>query len=178
MKTSEARPGRPRGALAVGLCALVLAAAGCGYYSFTGATVPAHLRTVAIPLAENNSLSPLATLGEVFTEQLIDRFVRQTRLALETSEDEADAVLTATIDRYQNEPTAVTGEERAAQNRVSISVRVRYYDRVEDRVLLERSFTSFEDYDPTAGLDEEEAAARAALSNIADDVFTAATSDW
>ena len=152
---------------------------GCAYYSFTGATVPAHLDTVAIPIAEDRTLSPVATLGETLTELLVDRFVRQTRLALETSEDEADAVLTATLERYSNEPTAVTGEERAAANRVTISVAVRYYDRVEEREILQRSFQSFEDYDPTAGgLDAEEAAAAAALANIADDIFTAATSDW
>ena len=81
---------------------------GCGYYSFTGATLPEHLNTVAIPLAEDNSLSPLTTLDEALTELLVTRFVRQTRLSLETSEDDADAVLTATIDRYTSAPTSVT----------------------------------------------------------------------
>ena len=151
----------------------------CGYYSFTGATVPAHLQTIAIPLAEDNSLSPLTSLDETFTELLIDRFVRQTRLSLQTNEDDADAVLTAKIDRYSSAPTSVTGEERAARNRVSIAVTVRYYDRLEDTELLQRTFNSFEDYDPLeGGLEAEEAAAAAALENIADDIFTAATSNW
>ena len=163
-------------AFIVGLLALLPA---CGYYSFTGATIPANLDTIAIPLVQDNSLSPLTALDEEMTRRLIDRFVQQTRLSLETNEEEADAVLTATLDRYANVPTSVTGEERAQRNRVTITVSVRYYDRTEDEELLQRTFSSFEDYDPVVdGLDGERVAALAALENIADDIFTAATSNW
>ncbi len=158
---------------------LLAAAPGCAYYSFTGATVPAHLNTVAIPLAEDNSLSPLTTLDDELTDLLITRFVQQTRLGLEQNEDDADAVLTIRIDRYANAPTSVSGQERAELNRITLSVSVRYYDRVEDKELLQRSFSSFADYNPLeGGLELEEETARAALENIADDIFTAATSNW
>ena len=145
---------------------LLAAAPGCAYYSFTGATVPAHLNTVAIPLAEDNSLSPLTTLDDELTDLLITRFVQQTRLGLEQNE-------------YANAPTSVSGQERAELNRITLSVSVRYYDRVEDKELLRRSFSSFSDYNPLeGGLELEEETARAALENIADDIFTAATSNW
>lgn len=169
--------GRPT--LAGALLLLLAVVPGCGYYSFTGASIPPHLKTVAIPLVEDNSLSPLTTLGETLTELLISRFVRQTSLSLETNEEDANAVLTATITRYANAPTSVTGEERAELNRVSVTVSVRYYDNVEDKEILQRTFQSFEDYNPLeGGLDAEEEAARSALANIADDIFTAATSNW
>lgn len=165
--------------LVVWLLALTLFPTGCAYYSFTGATIPANLNTVAIPLVEDNSLSPLTTLDEELTELLTTRFVQQTRLRLETSEDDADVVLTARIDRYTNAPTSVSGQERAEFNRVTLTVSVRYYNRVEDKELFQRSFNSFDDYDPIqGGLDEEETAARNALENIAEDIFTAATSNW
>ncbi len=161
------------------LLSLILFPTGCAYYSFTGATVPAHLNTVAIPLAEDNSLSPLTTLDDELTDLLITRFVQQTRLSLEQNEDDADAVLTVRIDRYANAPTSVSGQERAELNRITLSVSVRYYDRVEDKELLQRSFSSFADYNPLeGGLELEEETARAALENIADDIFTAATSNW
>ena len=151
---------------------------GCGYYSFSGASIPAHLTTIAIPLAEDNSISPLTVLEEALTELLIDRFVRQTRLTLVDDEAEADLILTTTIDRYNNAPTSVTGQERAQFNRVTLSVSARYHNQIDDEA-LERTFSNFDDYDPLAGgLDAEEAAALAALENIADDLFTAATSNW
>ncbi len=151
---------------------------GCGYYSFSGASIPSHLTTIAIPVAEDNSLSPLTALDQALTDLLVDRFVRQTRLVLTTDESEADILLTSRISRYTNAPTAVSGQERAQFNRVTVTVSARYYNRVDDDV-LERSLSNFDDYDPLqGGLEAEETAALAALESIADDLFTAATSNW
>ena len=158
---------------------LVLAFAGCGYYSFTGATIPEQLGTIAVPLVENNASSPITTLDQNLTDLLIDRFVGQTRLVLEPTETDADALLQARIQRYANEPTSVSGDERATRNRVTLTVAVDYTDQTQDEELLQRTFTGFSEYDPvTEGLSGEEEAARAALEIIADDIFTAATSNW
>lgn len=163
----------------VAVLLLMLACTGCGFYSFTGATIPEHLSTIAIPLAQDNTTSPLTNLNDALTQRLIRRFVGQTRLRLQPDEIEADAVLTATLDRYTNQPAGVSAEDRAALNRVTIGVTVVYRDQVQDEELLRRSFTGTADYDPVAaGLSGEETAADLALDNIADDVFTAATSNW
>ena len=159
------------------LAVLCLPASGCGYYSFTGASIPEHVRTVAIPLVEDRSPGGVPSMDQVLTDLLVERFVRQTRLALEPDENAADALLTATIERYQNQPTAVTGDEVAALNRVTITVRVVYRDQVEDEERLARSFSSYAEYD-AANISAEEATATAVLEQIADDIFTAATSDW
>ena len=157
---------------------IMLLLPGCSYYSFSGASIPSHLTTIAIPLAEDNSSGPLTLLDEALTALLIDRFVRETRLTLVEDEAEADLLLTARIDRYSNNPTSVTGQERAQFNRVSLSVFARYYNTVDDET-FERSFTNFDDYDPlSGGLEAEESAALSALESIAEDLFTAATSDW
>ncbi|MBO6778999.1 MAG: LptE family protein [Rhodothermales bacterium] len=149
----------------------------CWYYSFSGATIPSHLSTIAIPLAEDNSISTVNGLDERITTLLVDRFVGQTRLSLEPVAQEADAVLTVSIDAYQNQPTSVAGNERATRNRVSLTLNVLYVDATRNEEILARTFSSFEEYDPLNPSDEEEAAI-AALEKIADDVFTAATSNW
>ena len=165
---------RTRGVAALFLLPLL----GCGYYSFTGASIPAHLTTIAIPLTEDESLSPITVLDEAFTEMLIERFVQQTRLTLVEDEDEADIVLSTQITRYNNAPTSVTGQERAQFNRISLSVSAQYHNRVDDD-MLQRTFSNFDDYDPLeGGLEAEELAALNALANVADDLFTAATSNW
>ncbi|SHK66681.1 LptE family protein [Rhodothermus profundi] len=156
-----------------------LALGGCAYYSFTGASIPSHLQTIAIPLVEDRSTSPFTNLDQQLTDLLIERFVNQTRLTLEPDLEAADALLAVRIERYTNEPTAIGGAERAERNRVTITVSVRYVDQVNDQVLLQRSFSAFEEYDPVAqGLAGEEEAARLVLRNLADDIFTAATSNW
>lgn len=173
-------PTRDSAATAIaGLVLLASSLAGCAYYSFTGASIPAHLTTIAIPLADDNAASPIGTLDEQLTTLLLDRFVGRTRLVLETNEASADAVLTSVIERYSNAPAAVGGEDRAALSRVTISVSVRYFDQQEGEEILSRTFSNSQEYDPQVeGLDGEIAAATTALEYIADDIFTAATSNW
>jgi len=151
---------------------------GCAFYGFSGASIPSHLNSIAIPIAADNTSSPIPTLGRDLTNRLTDRFTGRTRLSLNNNESEADAVLTARIRNYSNMPTGVSGEERATSNEVRIEVDVRYYDQVKDSTMLDRSFTGTTTYDPTQGLGREEEAARTALENVADDIFTTATSDW
>ena len=150
---------------------------GCQFYSFTGASIPEHLSTVAIPLVEDASISTVTGMGDSMAELLVDRFVRQTRLSLEPDEAVADAVLQARITRYENRPTSVSGNEQATRNRITIAVQVVYTDRLRSNEMLNRSFSGFEEYDP-ANPSEEETAAANALEKIADDIFTAATSNW
>ena len=153
----------------------------CGYYSFSGASLPEDLRTVAILPAENAAAAPIPTLADDLTRLLTDRFVRQTRLRL-ADESAADAVLETRLDGYRNDPTAVTGNDQAARNRVTLTARILLRRTAPDSTgappLLDRTFSSFADYDPARGSDGEAEAARVALRAIADDAFTAATSNW
>lgn len=155
----------------------IVSFSGCAYYSFTGATIPEHLSTVAIPLVDDNTVSTVTGLDDEMTRLLVDRFVRQTRLNLETNEASADALLRVVINRYTNQPTSVSGQEQATRNRVTIAAQVTYVDQVNDVDLVGRTFSAFEEYDPLDPA-QEETAAFAALEKIADDVFTAATSNW
>lgn len=168
--------GGPGGATAT-LLLVAFLLGGCAYYSFSGASLPSGLETIAVPLSEDRTGSSLPGLDDEFTTRLTDRFVNQTRLDLASGTQQADLVLESWIQGYTNEPTSVTGEQ-AALNRVTIRVGVRYLDQARDSLLVEQTFSSFEEYDPAAGLDGEREAALAALETLAEDIFTAATSDW
>ena len=166
------------------LCALLLlfgtsSLSGCAFYSFTGANIPSHLETIAIPIAQDNTSSPLNTTGSDLTGLLTDRFVDRTSLSLTTNDTEADALLTARIQRYTNQPTGVSGDERATTNEVRITVQVRYIDQKKDKELVTQTFTGTATYNPAeAGLQGERQAAQNALQNVADDIFSTSTSDW
>ncbi len=174
MGATDSRAGRVL--LAVGAALL---SAGCAYYSFTGASIPDTIRTIAIPTAGLDAATPLPALPDELTRLLTDRFVRQTRLSLEPDEATADAVLESRIVGYRNEPTAV-GDDRALRTRITIDVQVRYAARGAAEPLLDRRFTAYADFDAEAagGETAETQAAQSALRQIADDVFTAATSNW
>ncbi len=149
---------------------------GCAFYGFSGASIPSHLSTIAIPIAENNTASPIPTLGRDLTNRLTDQFIGRTRYTLDNNEADADAVLTTRIREYTNRPTGVSGDERATTNSVKIRVQVRYYDQVRDSTMVAETFTGSAEYTP--GAEEERRAAEVALDNVADDIFTTTTSDW
>lgn len=176
------RPSWARGLPVVWAAVLLLTVGsltGCSFYSFSGASIPSHLETIAIPIAQDNSSSPFNALGTRLTDVLTDRFVDRTSLSLTTNDADADALLTARIERYTNRPTGVSGEERATTNQVTIRVRVRYVDQVNDEELVNQTFSGVANYNPVeAGLAGEEQASRLALQNVADDIFTNATSNW
>ena len=157
---------------------LSLSLAACGVYSFTGATIPEHLRTVAVPLAEVRAQGAVPGLDQALTDALVQRFADQTRLTLTTDEEDADAVVHAVVERYTLTPVAVTSDEVASLNRVTVAVAIRYVDRVEDRERLARTFTASADYDPAGGPAAEAEAVATLVPQLADEVFTAATSDW
>ena len=177
-------PRSPRMEIRHVLCALLLlfgtsSLSGCAFYSFTGANIPSHLETIAIPIAQDNTSSPLNTTGSDLTGLLTDRFVDRTSLSLTTNDTEADALLTARIQRYTNQPTGVSGDERATTNEVRITVQVRYIDQKKDKELVSQTFTGTATYNPAeAGLQGERQAAQNALQNVADDIFSTSTSDW
>lgn len=165
----------PRALAAAG--ALLLLLNGCAYYSFTGASIPQHVETVSIPLVDDLTSNPIPDLGGMLTERLNDRFVGQTRLQLAATASDADVVLTSEIRQYTVQPSAVGGQNTAQLNRLTITVSARYVDQEQGDELFERSFSSSVEYDPVDVASEEEAV-NEALDNIADDIFTAATSNW
>ena len=161
------------------LVVLLVGLPGCAFYSFTGASIPSHLETIAIPIAEDNTSSPLPNLGRDLTGILTDRFVGRTSLSLNNNETNADAVLQSRITGYTNQPTGVSGDEQASTNEVRIRVQVRYYDQVKDSTMVDQSFTGTATYNPAeAGLGGEQQAAQVAIERVGQDIFTAATSDW
>lgn len=158
---------------------LALLLSGCAFYSFSGAAIPSHLQTIAIPLTIDNTTNPVGGLGTRLSDLLVDRFVNQTRLALTANENQADVVLNTRITQYNNQPATVSGDAQAAVNRVRITVEARYYDQVQDTARVAQDFSAFADYDPTtAGLDGERQAAVQALEQVADNIFSTATSNW
>jgi len=166
----------------VTLLTSVLVAA-CGVYSFSGASIPDHLQTVAIPIVEDRATGGPAGLDQQLTDALVERFADRSRLSLTEDEEDADAVVRATIERYAIAPVSVaigeqSGQSEAALNRVQLAVRVVIEDRVRSEDLLDRSFTATDDFDPRAGLAGEADAVIAAVEQVARDAFTAATSDF
>lgn len=123
---------------------LVLMITGCGVYSFTGASIPAGAETVSVKFFPNNADLVEPTLSQTFTEALRDKFVSQTNLELVSGD--GDLQFEGEITSYKVTPVAITGNQTAALNRLTISVKVKFVNLLDESKSFESSFSRYEDF--------------------------------
>ncbi len=127
---------------------------GCGVYSFTGASIPPRAETVSVSYFPNDASLVQPTLSQYFTESLQDKFLRQTNLQL------VDGVghlhFEGAIADYRTEPVAISGDDRAARNRLTITVRVSFYNEFDEDADFSRTFSRYYEYDSNLSLAEVE----------------------
>lgn len=111
--------------------ALCLLFSGCAYYS-TSATGGAGIRTVAVPLLENESLE--AGIHQALTDSLIQGFVVGGAMRV-VREDQADAVVQGTVLEVREDP--FTYGDRADQYQISVFVKMAFYDTRQKQVIWE-----------------------------------------
>lgn len=158
------------------LC-LLLACIVPGCYSFRGGSVPADIKTVAIPTAGDQSSYGNATLRERITTLLIQKFTRDNSLQV-VDKTSADAVLQTTILSVTSAPTAVGANQRATAQRLTVSAKTSFDDARKHKTLWEKSFSNYADYDPSLDSRARDIALEQALDKITDDILLEAVARW
>lgn len=149
-------------------------------YSFTGASVPPHLNSIAIPTFEDRSASGEAGLAEDFTDELITKFVDDNTLDV-VDKDNADAVLDCAVTNLNDAPVSITsqGNEEVTARRINISVKVLYRDLVKRKTVFDKTFTNFGDYDPSGDIfTARQEAIKTAIDRITEDILLGVVSNW
>jgi hypothetical protein len=151
--------------------------AGCGVYSFTGASIPPEAKTISIAYFVNNAQFVEPTLSQSLTDALRDRFQAQTNLNF-VNED-GNLQIEGSITEYSTRPVAIQGNETAALNRLTVTVKVKYTNTIDPTKDFDTQFSRFEDYsssqDLTAVKDELLGLINEAL---VDDIFNKAVVNW
>jgi hypothetical protein len=146
-------------------------------YSFTGASISPDVKTFTVKFfTKTASLGP-ASLSQKFTERLKDKFVSQTTLT--HVDKNGDLTFEGAITNYTISPIAIQANEVAAQNRLSITVNVKFTNVKDEKQNFETGFTRYKDYDskkPLASIEEE------LITDINDqlveDIFNKAVINW
>ena len=149
----------------------------CGAYSFTGATTDAD--TLQVRFFRNEATLVEPTLSQRFTPELQEVFLRQINLTLVNNEN-ADLRLEGEITGYRIIPMSATAQQTAAQNRLTVSVNVRFYNKLDEEKDFEKVFSFYSDFEASQQLVGGilEAALDEILERIHQDIFNAALGDW
>ena len=149
----------------------------CCTYSFTGSSVPDHLKTIAIPIAQDRSGAGIPGLRESLTQEIIRRFIDDNSLQV-TERTRADAQLECTIVSFTDAPSILAAGENVEQRRVTITVQVIYKDLVKKVTVFDNNFTNYGDYKPGTVANEREQASVVAVEKISEDILLAVVSGW
>ncbi|TXG36557.1 LPS assembly lipoprotein LptE [Seonamhaeicola maritimus] len=146
-------------------------------YSFTPPT-SIIAETYQVNKFENTSLLFEPGLDRDFKLALEDLIQNQTNYRLEPSG--ADLIYEGEITDYRIAPTTATAENTAAQNRLTITVKVRFYNTNNEEDDLEQSFSFFYDFPGSAQLvgAQKETAHEEILDRLTQDIFNATLARW
>jgi hypothetical protein len=150
---------------------------GCGIYNFTGAK-PVNAKTFQVNFFQNTAQLIEPGIDLKFTRDLQDIIQNQTNLNLVSQGGEL--LYEGEIVDYRISPMTATADQRAAQNRLTIAVNVRFSNRNKEEDNFEKRFSFFYDFDAneqlvgsklSAGLEE-------IFERITQDIFNESLAKW
>ena len=160
------------------LAVLAMAISGCGIYSFTGTSIQPDVKTITINYFEYKALKVNPTLSNTITEALKDKFTKMTKL--EQVDLDGDLEIIGEGTGYDVKATAITANEQAAQNRLTVNVKITFIDRKYPENSFEnKSFSAYADFDAMQQLDAVESSlCEEIVEKLCEDMFNATVANW
>ncbi len=160
------------------ISAAALCITSCGIYSFSGTSIQPDVETITINFIEYKAPRVNPTLSNDLTEALREQFRKMTRL--EQVEMDGDMEISGEIVGYDVAATAITANEIAATNRLTVSVKISFQDRkYPEEDFDDKSFSAYADYGSENSLDAVESAlSQEIIEKLVEDIFNACVAQW
>jgi len=157
---------------------LLLGVVGCNYTFSGGGGLPPNIETMYVPPVENQT--PIFDLTEGLTQGLLDAARGRMGVQL-AAEDNADAMITATITNYRDSAINFEAQEDVGaevfERRISITARVEIRDLTTNEVIWSGpSTTGVGEYTPAT--ENERVGQAIALDNLIQKIVDGAQSQW
>ena len=160
----------------------VILLGGCSIsYQFSGTSID-YTQVRSISIKDFPNMAPLVygPLAQRFTDELKDKFVRQTKLQMLRENGMLD--LEGEITGYELTPQAVRDDGNkalAALTRLTVTVRVRYTNRVNPDKDFEQSFSSYKEFENSRTIDQvQEQLCREIIDDLVNQIYNATVADW
>lgn len=156
---------------------LLLILPGCGFYSFTGASIQG--KTFLIQNLENTSSNVVPSLSASLTEKIRNRILTQTGLT--PVQNNGDYELTGTITQYNVSVSGLgdANTAQASQNRLTIAIQVDFKSKLNEKSNFKQTFSKFADFPANEQLSNVENRLIEKIGNeLADEIFNKAFVNW
>lgn len=115
-------------------------------YSFTGSSLSPETKTIQIKEFPNNAALMNANLAQQFSTDIQNRFLQRT--TLKGASENPDILIEGEITDYSITPTTISsavnapgGTIQAAQNKLTITVKVHYENKIEPDKSFDRTYS-------------------------------------
>jgi hypothetical protein len=163
---------------ALALTAILPLLNSCGIYSFTGTSIQPDVKTVTVNYFEYLAPKVNPSLSNMLTEAMQEKFLKLTKLEL--VDIDGDLEIIGAVTGYDVKATAITANEQAAQNRLTVTVKIEFINRKYPEESLEnKSFSAYQDFDATQSLDAVEATlCEDIVEQLCEDIFNGTVANW
>lgn len=128
------------------LLAVAFVVGGCSiHYTTSGASIDPAVKTASIIYFPNMAPLVAPNLSSTLTDALTQKIQNQTRLQI--VREDGDVNFEGEIIGYTSAPISISGDEYATKNRLTITVRVRFTNKVQPQYDFDKTFTSYADYE-------------------------------
>lgn len=160
------------------IAVLIFVSSGCTMkYSFTGASIDPNMKTVSVLSFPNNATMVAPSLSSTLYDVLTQKIQRETRLQLIREDGQAN--FEGEIIDYRSDPIAVSGNEIATKNRLTIAVKIKYTDSINEKNSFDRTFSEYGDYDSNQLLTSIEGTLIPEIvDKLVQNIFNEAFSNW
>ncbi len=160
------------------LLAAAIAVCSCSVsYSFSGTSIQPDVNTITINYIEYRALRVNPSLSNDLTEAIRNQFRRMTRL--EQVDRDGDMEISGEVTGYDISAAAVTADEVAARNKLTVTVKISFSDKKHPEEDFDKSFSAYAEYDSTNTLDAVESSLCAEIiEKLVEDIFNASVAQW
>ncbi|MGB2866842.1 MAG: LptE family protein [Bacteroidota bacterium] len=132
---------------------------------------------MAIPIVEDQSGYGDPTLRDLFTTQLVERFMNDNTLQL-ADRNTADSMVEGVIVNVKDAPNVLQGGEQVAQRRITVTVRVTFQDLKLRKKVWEKEFNNWGDYPSGSGLTQRNEGVKEAVRKLTEDILNETVAGW
>lgn len=147
-------------------------------YKFNGASID-YTKVSTITIADFPNQAPYVhpPLAQIFTEKLKDTYIRQTRLRMTTTN--GDLQLEGEIVGYDLAPMAIKEDALSSLTKLTITIRVRYFNQTNQHEDFERSFSAFREFNSNTPLQQVQDVLNAEIvDELTDQIYNATVANW
>ena len=147
---------------------------GCGPYSFSGSSIPSHIKSVAIPIFENETAE--FGIKEKVTDALLENFISENILKISNKKN-SDSIIRGTIMKITDVPFTFDENEIVQEYRVTIYLNLVWYDQLKNNDLFDGKINGWGVY-PAESPEERAEGIEKAIERLITEITNRTLSGW